>query len=124
VEISVVFHLVRLRDELLLTDLALEGLDSSVLTEVDLQIVSSEISFITSLIMTFISVLSGVNAKVRLHEFSVLEHFLTPNEDALDLLRVSLDVAEHVVLSVLLLLEGFVASWLRALKHSYLKVEL
>jgi hypothetical protein len=74
--------------------------------------------------MTFISVLSGVNAKVRLHEFSVLEHFLTPNEDALDLLRVSLDVAEHVVLSVLLLLEGFVASWLRALKHSYLKVEL
>ena len=119
-----VFHLVRLRDELLLTDLALEWLDSSVLTEVDLQIVSSEVSFIASLIMTFISVLSGVNAKVRLHEFSVLEHFLAPNEDALDLLRVSLDVAEHVVLSVLLLLEGFVASWLRALKHSYLKVEL
>ena len=123
-EISMVFHLVRLRDELLLADFALEGLDSGVLTEMDLQVVSGEVSFVTSLIVTFVSVLSGVNAKVRLHKFSVLKRFLTPNEEALNLLWVSFDVAEHVVLPMLLLLEGFFTSWLITLEHSYLKVEL
>jgi len=124
VEISVVFHLIGLGNELLLTDFALEWLDSSVLTEMDLQIVSGKVSLIASLIMTFISMFSGVNAKVRFHQFSVFEHFLAPNEDALNLLWVSLDVAEHVVLSVLLLLERFLTSWLRTLEHSNLKMEL
>ena len=123
-EISMVFHLIRLGDELLLADFALEGLDSGVLTEMDLQVVSGEVSFVTSLIVTFVSVLSSVNAKVRLHEFSILKRFIAPNEEALNLLWVSFDVAEHMVLSMLLLLEGFLTSWLCTLEHSNLKVEL
>ena len=71
-----VLHLVRLRDELLLTDLTLEWLDSSVLSKMNLKIVSGKVSFVATRIMTFISMLSGVNAKVRFHKLSVLEHFL------------------------------------------------
>ena len=59
-----VFHLVRLRNELLLTDFAQEWLDSGVLTKMYFEIVSGKVSFITSLIMTFVSMFSGVNAKV------------------------------------------------------------
>ena len=73
-----VFHLVRLRNELLLANFALEWLDSSVFTKMDLQIISGEVGFITTFIVTLISMFSGVNAKVRLHQFSILEHFLAP----------------------------------------------
>ena len=71
-----VLHLVRLRDELLLTDFTLEWLDSGVLSKMDLKIVTGKVGLVTSRIMTFISMLSGVNTKVRFHKLSVLEHFL------------------------------------------------
>jgi hypothetical protein len=74
--------------------------------------------------MTFIPMLSSVNGEMAFHQFPVLKHLLAAKEDALDFFRVSLDMAEHVVLSVLLLLEGLVATGFCTLKHSNLEVKL
>ena len=119
-----VLHLVGLRNKLLVADLALEWLDTSMLSKMNLQIVPSKVRFGASFIMTFIPMLSCVNGEMALHQFTVLEPLLAVREDTFDLLWISLDVAEHVVLPVLLLLERLVATWLRTLKHSNLKVEL
>ena len=87
------FHLVRLTNELLMANLALEWLDSGMFPEMDFEIVSSKVGFVAVFVMTFVSVLSSVNEKVRFHQFSVLEHFVAPDEYAFDFFRIRLYMA-------------------------------
>lgn len=68
--------------------------------------------------------LSRMDKEMALHQFPVLKQLLATRKDAFYLLWIRHDVAEHMVLPVLLLLERLVATRLRTLKQSNLKVKL